>query len=67
MSWVRVTRETPYGTILVSWKRSETDADAIDVHVEIPNGTEATLADGTVLAPGAHDCRLAATSEGTSY
>lgn len=67
VSWVRVTRETPYGTILVNWKRSEADADSIDVHVEIPNGTEATLADGTVLAAGTHDCRLAVASEGTSY
>ena len=34
---------------------------------EIPNGTEATLADGTVLTAGTHDCRLAVASEGTSY
>lgn len=51
MDWARVTRETPYGTILVSWERR---SDTIAVHVEIPNGILATV-NGSVVTSGSYD------------
>ena len=40
LEWVRVTRDTPYGTILTYWKQ---EAQAYKLHLEIPNGITATV------------------------
>lgn len=64
LEWVRVSRETPYGTILVHWQRdaegekTSGSGETISVHVEIPNGITATIPDGTILTAGRHDFRL---------
>lgn len=50
LQWVKVTRNTPYGTIRVHWKRTD---DALDVDVDIPNGITAHIAD-TTLTQGSH-------------
>ena len=54
LDWVTVTRETPYGTILVSWKRQD---NQVVIHVEIPNGITANL-NGSILTVGSYDCTL---------
>ena len=42
LEWVKVTRRTPYGTILVHWKQQ---AGAYKLHLEIPNGITASVGD----------------------
>ncbi len=55
LDWVRVTRETPYGTVLVYWRHT---AEGVKAHVEVPNGTKAILGDvmqGNVVTSGTYD------------
>ena len=54
LNWVRVTRETPYGTVLVYWKRTD---EGVKAHVEIPNGTTAIL-QGKSVGSGVYDVVL---------
>ena len=54
LNWVRVTRETPYGTVLVYWQRTN---DGVKAHVEIPNGTTAILR-GKNVGSGVYDIIL---------
>ena len=42
LEWVKVTRQTPYGTILVHWRQ---EAGAYKLHLEIPNGITASVGD----------------------
>jgi len=51
LNWVRVARETPYGTIRVSWTRQE---EGIKVQVVIPNGIIATV-DGKEVGGGSYE------------
>ena len=51
LEWVKVTRQTPYGTILVEWKQ---EAGAYKLHLEIPNGVTAIVGDKE-LGAGVHD------------
>lgn len=43
VDWVKVTKETPYGTIKVSWERSGNPSEAPKVEISLPAGV--TLAD----------------------
>ena len=47
LDWVTVTRETPYGPILVHWERT---GSQITVHVELPNGINA-IVNGNPVEP----------------
>ena len=51
LQWVRVTRRTPYGTIVVSW---EQENGIYKLHLEIPNGITATIGH-RVLGAGKYD------------
>ena len=51
LQWVRVTRRTPYGTIVVSWKQEN---GSYKLHLEIPNGITATVGN-RVLGAGKYD------------
>jgi len=51
LEWVRVTRETPYGTLRVSWKQEK---GKTLLHVEIPTGITATI-DGQTFPSGNYD------------
>ena len=51
LQWVRVTRRTPYGTIVVSW---EQENGIYKLHLEIPNGITATIGH-RVLGVGKYD------------
>ena len=51
LQWVRVTRRTPYGTIVVSWKQEN---GICKLHLEIPNGITATVGN-RVLGAGKYD------------
>ena len=54
LNWVRVTRETPYGTVLVYWQRT---SEGLKAHVEIPNGAAAIL-QGKRVDSGVYDIAL---------
>jgi alpha-L-rhamnosidase len=41
MTWANVSRETPYGTVKVNWKTSDSATLLLDI--SIPSGSEATL------------------------
>lgn len=51
LNWVRVTRDTPYGTIQMHWHRTD---DGVAVHVVIPNGITAVI-DGKLSPAGTYD------------
>ncbi|MBQ0144726.1 MAG: family 78 glycoside hydrolase catalytic domain [Bacteroidales bacterium] len=51
LDWVRVSQETPYGTICVSWERK---GDEVNLRVDIPSGITATI-EGMELGHGSHD------------
>lgn len=51
LDWVRVTRDTPYGTICVSWERT---SEGIYVHTVIPNGITAII-NGKPSMPGTYN------------
>ena len=52
IDWVRVTKETPYGTIELSWKK---DGETIHYDVTIPCGTEALFSPtGAYLYAGSY-------------
>ncbi|MGN1214878.1 MAG: family 78 glycoside hydrolase catalytic domain, partial [Candidatus Cryptobacteroides sp.] len=55
LEWVRVSQETPYGTICVAWKRS--GALKADLHVEIPAGISARI-DGRTFGQGSYDLSI---------
>ena len=54
LEWVKVTRRTPYGTILVHWKQQ---AGAYTLHLEIPNGITASVGDQEYTS-GVYDLQL---------
>jgi len=51
LDWVRVSRETPYGSIIVHWTKTE---QTTKVHVVIPNGVTA-IVDGKEVGAGTYD------------
>ncbi len=51
LEWVKVMRQTPYGTILVHWRL---EAGVYKLHLEIPNGVTAVVGD-IELEAGVHD------------
>ena len=53
LSWVRVSQETPYGTVCVAWEK-DPEGD-VTVHVTIPPGVSATIPDGRNVSAGSYD------------
>ena len=51
LDWVRVSKDTPYGTIYVRWDRLES---GIALHVDIPAGVTATVS-GREVTAGSYD------------
>lgn len=56
LDWIRATRETPYGTIVVHWKQY--GDGTLEVHAEIPNGITATVG-GNVVTAGTYNYKVA--------
>lgn len=56
VDWVRVTRETPYGTIVVQWKQNKDGS--VEVHAEIPNGITAKVG-GNMVTAGTYNYKIA--------
>ena len=51
LQWVRVSRHTPYGTLIVNW---EQEGSRYKLHLKIPNGITATIGDKE-LGAGEYD------------
>lgn len=51
LDWVRVSRETPYGNIIVHWTKGE---QGTKVHVVVPNGVRAVI-EGKEVGAGTYD------------
>jgi len=53
MEWAKVARETPYGSVMVSWK---TAPDGVELHFELPVGVTA-IVNGQEYACGQYDIK----------
>ena len=51
LAWARGVVPTVHGDVAVSWER---DGERLRIEVDVPEGTEAVRADGTVLRAGRH-------------
>lgn len=61
VSWVKATKDTPYGTLSVEWKK---EGGMLDMAIEIPVGCHATLCLPTSELTSTEECSVEHTGKG---